>query len=100
MEVVQGIQTLARSLRHPVVTIGNFDGVHLGHQRIIQLAIEKARARRGLCVAYTFRPHPQVALKPGNQIQLLSTYDEKLEILEKLGVDITIEEPFSREFST
>jgi len=100
MEVVRGFQALARTLKHPVVTIGNFDGVHLGHQHIIRLAQEKARARGGSTVVYTFRPHPQVALRPGANIQLLSTYDEKLEMLASLGVDLTIEEPFSREFST
>jgi riboflavin kinase / FMN adenylyltransferase len=99
MEVVHGIQSLTRPLLHPVVTIGNFDGVHLGHQEIIRLAIEKARARGGTAVVYTFRPHPQVALRPEANVQLLSTYDEKLEILEGLGVDVVIEEPFSREFS-
>ncbi len=100
MERVRGIQSLSHSVSNPVVTIGNFDGVHLGHQKIIQLAIEKARMRQGQCVAYTFRPHPQAALRPANSLQLLSTYDEKLDILERLGVDITVEEPFSREFST
>jgi riboflavin kinase/FMN adenylyltransferase len=100
MEVIQGIQNLNRSLSHPVVTIGNFDGVHLGHQKIIQLALEKAKERQGAAVAYTFRPHPQIALRPGVQVSLLSTYDEKIEQLGKLGLDFIIEEPFSREFST
>ncbi|MEO7163547.1 MAG: riboflavin kinase, partial [Bdellovibrionia bacterium] len=100
MELVRGIEALSHSVIHPVVTIGNFDGVHLGHQKIIQLAIEKAKAKGGQSIAYTFRPHPQVALRPGTQVQLLTTYDEKLEILENLGIDLVIEEPFSREFST
>jgi len=100
METFRGIQTVSRSFPYPVVTIGNFDGVHLGHQQIIRLAVEKARANGGTAIAYTFRPHPQQALRPGTQIQLLTTYDEKLELLEKTGLDVTIEEPFSREFST
>jgi riboflavin kinase/FMN adenylyltransferase len=100
MEVVRGIESLSHSVAHPVITIGNFDGVHLGHQKIIEIAKAKAQARNGICIAYTFRPHPQVALKPGANLPLLLTYDEKLEILEKLGVDLTVEEPFSREFST
>lgn len=99
METVKGIDQLSHSLKHPVVTIGNFDGLHLGHQKIVKTAIEHAGKRGGQCVAYTFRPHPQVALRPGANIQLLSTYEEKLELLEQLGVDLTIEEPFSREFS-
>lgn len=100
METVRGIRSLNKSLPHAVLTIGNFDGVHLGHQRIIGLAVEKARALGGTAVAYTFRPHPQVALRPGANVQLLLTYDEKLEWLAALGLDMTIEEPFSREFST
>jgi riboflavin kinase/FMN adenylyltransferase len=82
------------------MTIGNFDGVHLGHQKIIELAVEKARSRKGVAVAYTFRPHPQIALRPGAKVQLLSTYDEKLELLQQAGIDLVVEEPFSREFST
>jgi len=100
METFAGYQAVCRNLAHPVVTIGNFDGVHRGHQAIITLALQKARARQGTCVAYTFRPHPQAALRPGTALQLLSTYDEKLELLAALGVDVTVEEPFSREFST
>ncbi|MCM2276768.1 MAG: bifunctional riboflavin kinase/FAD synthetase [Oligoflexia bacterium] len=99
MEVVQGIQALTRSLPHPVVTIGNFDGLHLGHRKIIELAQAQARVRGGVCVAFTLRPHPQMALHPERPLPLLSTYDEKLELLGQLGVDLTIEEPFSREFS-
>src|SRR4051812_46356607 len=102
MEIFRGIQTLNRALSHAVLTIGNFDGVHLGHQMIVKEAISKARARGGTAVAYTFRPHPQIALRPESQAStpLLSTYDEKLELLGSLGLDIVIEEPFSREFST
>lgn len=100
MEIICGIGSLTRSLSHPVLTIGNFDGVHLGHREIIRIAVQKARDRKGTAVAFTFRPHPQVALKPGAQVNLLTSYDEKLELLEKCGLDVVIEEPFSREFST
>ena len=100
MEIYRGIQQLTTSVVRPVVTIGNFDGLHLGHQHIVRLAVDKAKSLNGTSIAYTFRPHPQVALRPGANVQLLSTYDEKLQLLEELGVDIVIEEPFSREFST
>jgi riboflavin kinase/FMN adenylyltransferase len=102
MDLYRGIQTLNRALPHAVLTIGNFDGVHLGHQTIVKQAIEKARSRKGTAVAYTFRPHPQIALRPESQgtALLLSTYDEKLELLGALGLDVVVEEPFSREFST
>lgn len=100
MRIIHGYQALSESLQQPVVTIGNFDGVHLGHQRIIELAIQKARAGGRLAVGYTFRPHPRLALKPGAKIELLTTYDQKLEKLAACGLDAVVEEPFSREFST
>lgn len=100
MELVRGINQLTQSLKNTVVTIGNFDGVHLGHRRIIELTVKKAKERQGSAVIYTFRPHPQVALRPDTELQLLSTYDEKVELLSGLGLDLMIEEPFSREFST
>lgn len=100
MEIVRGVSHLSIPLKHPVVTIGNFDGVHLGHREIIRRTIEKARARGGMAIAYTFRPHPQQALRPGTYLPLLSTYDEKLELLAGTGIDAVVEEPFSREFST
>jgi riboflavin kinase/FMN adenylyltransferase len=101
MKVVQGIAKLDEPLVHTVVTIGNFDGVHLGHQAIISLALEKARGRGGVTVGYTFRPHPQIALRPeSSNVRLLCTYDERAELLAQTGLDYLIEEPFSREFST
>ena len=100
MEVIRGIEQLKKTLKNPVLTIGNFDGVHRGHQTIIQTAIDKAQSLGGVAVAYTFRPHPQAALRPAADVQLLTTYDEKLELLANLGLSYVIEEPFSREFSS
>src|SRR4051812_23906770 len=97
---VRGIQNLKESLGRTVVTIGNFDGVHAGHRKIIETAVGQARKRKASSVAFTFRPHPQIALKPGSNLQLLSTYDEKLQLLAETGLDVIVEEPFSREFST
>jgi riboflavin kinase/FMN adenylyltransferase len=99
---IAGVGALTRPLTKSVVTIGNFDGVHRGHQEILRLAGEKARAVGGSVVAYTFKPHPHVALRPGGQaaVQLLTTYDERAELLLKHGAALVIEEPFTREFST
>ncbi len=99
MEVIRGFDQIKASWPHVVVTIGNFDGVHLGHQRILALAVEEARSRGGVAVAFTFRPHPQIALHPEKELQLLSSYEEKLDLLAEAGIDITLEQPFSREFS-
>ncbi len=83
-----------------MVTIGNFDGVHLGHRAIIEATVEQAKARGGMSIAYTFRPHPRLALNPASPVPLLCTYQEKAELLLQSGIDLVIEEPFSREFST
>ncbi|MBI2712033.1 MAG: bifunctional riboflavin kinase/FAD synthetase [Bdellovibrio sp.] len=99
MGLIAGFAKIDEVLKHPVVTIGNFDGFHLGHQKIVQLAIQEARLRGGQAIAFTFRPHPQVILRPQGEFQLLSTYDEKAALLSDFGVDVVIEEPFNREFS-
>jgi riboflavin kinase/FMN adenylyltransferase len=99
MEFIQGFQSLNRKLRNPVLTIGNFDGVHLGHQKIIRQAVEQARSRQGECVAMTFRPHPLAYLRPQSQLKLITTYSEKRDLLSSLGVDIIIEQPFTPEFA-
>jgi len=102
MKVIPGFKsldsTLFQSIIHPVVALGNFDGVHRGHQRIIQAALESAHPRRGQAIAYTFRPHPQKVLRPQTPIELLTTYDEKLSLLAELGVDLIVEEPFVSSF--
>lgn len=99
MKIFHGYQQLDQTLVKPILTIGNFDGVHLGHQAIMRLVTDRAKACGGTSVVYTFRPHPQIALNPDKNLSLLCTYDEKLELLEKLGIDVVIEEPFSRDFS-
>lgn len=100
MKIVPGVASLPQPIPRAVLTIGNFDGVHVGHQAIMKLTIEKARARKGEAIAFTFRPHPQIALRPEANIPLINTYDEKLELLSALDLDRIVEQPFSREFST
>lgn len=82
-----------------VLTIGTFDGVHIGHQKIIQRVIEEARRLGGSSVLLTFFPHPRTVLQQDSSIQLLHTLDEKKEILARLGLDVLIVHPFSMEFS-
>jgi riboflavin kinase/FMN adenylyltransferase len=89
----------ASPVTHSVVTIGNFDGVHLGHQSIIDRVKKTAQDRGGSSVVYTFRPHPQAVLRPQAPLQLILTYDEKIEFFEKLGVDVIVEEEFNLEFA-
>ncbi len=83
-----------------VVTIGTFDGVHLGHQKILNRLKEKAAEVNGESVVLTFWPHPRLVVSPNeDKLKLLTTIDEKTEILEKLGIDHLLILPFTREFS-
>ncbi len=70
-----------------VVTIGNFDGVHRGHQALIRQVVQEAAARRLESAVVTFEPHPRLVLRPDQPLRLLSTLEEKIEQLARLGVD-------------
>jgi len=87
-------------LKNAVVTIGTFDGVHIGHRKIIAGIKELAGSTGGETVLLTFFPHPRMILHPEDEtIKLINTIHEKAELLEQLGVDHLIITPFSRDFS-
>jgi riboflavin kinase/FMN adenylyltransferase len=89
-----------RPIKNAVVTIGTFDGVHLGHRKIISRIKELADAINGETVILTFFPHPRMILHPEDQnIKMINTMSEKAALLEQLGVDHLIITPFSRDFS-
>lgn len=89
-----------KPVNNAVVTIGTFDGVHVGHRKIIAQIKELAQASGGETVILTFFPHPRMILNPEDEsIKLISTINEKAELLEQLGVDHLIITPFSRDFS-
>ena len=99
MEVVRGTAALERPLRRPVLTIGNFDGMHVGHRAIMKTVLSRARDLGGEAVVYTFDPHPRKVLRPDRAPQLLTTLEQKLELLEEIGIDVAIVEPFDRAFA-
>lgn len=83
-----------------VITVGTFDGVHAGHRAIIDTVAEKAREREARSVLVTFDPHPRNIINPGDSgIKLLTTLQERSEILEELGIDTMVVIPFDRDFS-
>lgn len=99
MKIYEGLDTF-KGVKNSAVTIGTFDGVHLGHQKIIQQLKEGAESIKGESVIFTFYPHPRMVLNPEDDtLKLLSTEEEKRELLEKLGVDHLIIHPFNKEFS-
>ena len=87
-------------IQNPVVTIGTFDGVHLGHQKILQTLRDEAKSVQGESVLLTFYPHPRMVLFPESHgMKLLQTQVEKIEKLEKNGLQNIVIYPFSFEFS-
>lgn len=99
MRVYTNIEDL-KHVKNPVVTTGTFDGVHLGHQKIIKRLKDVAREEQGETVLLTFYPHPRMVLFPDdNELKMLNTQSEKIALLEAYGVDHLIIYPFTREFS-
>ena len=99
MQVYHNIQEF-KPLQNAVVTIGTFDGVHLGHRKIIARLQEVARHVGAETVILTFFPHPRMILHPEDQnLKLITTIEEKAELLAGLGIDHLIITPFSRDFS-
>lgn len=94
------IYTDLNDIRHPFpqahVTIGNFDGVHLGHQKLFDQVVARARQNKGTSVAITFDPHPLKVLSPQG-IRLISTTPQKIELIERAGIDVLVIIPFNRE---
>ncbi|XLS29574.1 bifunctional riboflavin kinase/FAD synthetase [Flavobacteriaceae bacterium M23B6Z8] len=82
-----------------IVTIGTFDGVHIGHRKIIQKLVAGASANDLRSTLLTFFPHPRMVLQQNSDLKLITTLPEKQQILEKTGLDQLIVQPFTKEFS-
>ncbi|MEP1094173.1 MAG: bifunctional riboflavin kinase/FAD synthetase [Cyclobacteriaceae bacterium] len=99
MKVINNIKDFEKP-DSAVVTIGTFDGVHLGHQEILNRVVADAKSIGGKSILITFWPHPRFILeKDATDLKLLSTFDEKVELLEFLGLDFLIKIPFTPKFS-
>lgn len=99
MEIHKGIQQVPK-INNPILTIGTFDGVHLGHQKILHRLSEEAKKSGGSSVLFTFYPHPRMVLFPENtDLKLIQTQEEKIKKLESAGLDHLIVEPFTKNFS-
>src|SRR5689334_8924096 len=97
MEIARGYNSLARRPRHPVVAIGNFDGVHRGHAFIFQEA--RRLSGDGEVLVLTFEPHPARVLAPSFAPPLITPLARKLELLAAEGVDVAVVEPFTPELA-
>lgn len=82
-----------------MLTIGNFDGLHIGHRRILRIVTDRARALDGEAVVYTFDPHPRKVLQAARAPSLLTTTEQKLELLAAAQIDLVVLEPFTPAFA-
>ena len=98
MEVYQSIQNI-KTIKNPILTLGMYDGVHIGHQTIINQLNQIADEVEGESVLLTFDPHPRMVLQPNCDLKFIYTLDEKQQALEQLGLDHLIIHPFTKEFS-
>lgn len=99
MDVVRGLDALPLSDGPSAVTIGFFDGVHLGHQQVIRRTVEAARERGARSVAVTFDRHPREILTPGEEPRLLTTVERKAELIATCGIDVLVVLEFTQRFS-
>ncbi|MBI1748332.1 MAG: bifunctional riboflavin kinase/FAD synthetase [Acidobacteria bacterium] len=99
MEVIRQLEHLTPKWIYPVLTIGNFDGLHKGHQQVIAKVVERARAQGGVSAVLTFDPHPARILSPNRAPKQIQSTEQKLATLRELGLDVVIVLPFTYEFS-
>lgn len=98
MVTVQSISKYDKN-QASVITIGTFDGVHIGHKLILERLINDARIHNRVAAVLTFFPHPRMVLQKDTDLKLLNTIDEKKKILEEFGLDYLIIQPFTKTFS-
>ena len=99
MKIIDRLELIQQPFVNAVITIGNFDGVHIGHQALFHEVMEKADALKGTAIAMTFEPHPMRVLKQNNHPPLITLYEQKQELIERSGIDVLICVPFTKAFA-
>lgn len=99
MKIISGVKKINSPLSSSVVTIGNFDGLHLGHRKIISRLRQLAEEKNAATVVMTFDPHPRQVLQPGEEFHRLFSRNDLERELQNLSIDTFVVEPFSRELS-
>jgi len=100
MEIVSHLEAINQPFHNAVITIGNFDGVHIGHQALFHTVVEKAHSIGGKAVAMTFDPHPMKVLAPKRQPPKITLAEQKKELIAKTGMDVMICIPFTTAFAS
>jgi riboflavin kinase/FMN adenylyltransferase len=99
MQHIRSIDDIRQPFPGGVITIGNFDGVHIGHQALFYEVIERAHAIQGTSIAMTFEPHPLRVLKKNISPPLITMFEQKVELIERSGIDVLISIPFTLDFA-
>ena len=99
MKLIENLEEIVNPFHNAVITIGNFDGVHIGHQALFHTVMEEADMRKGTAIAMTFEPHPIRVLKNNGHPPLITPYPQKIELIATSGIDVLICVPFTREFA-
>jgi riboflavin kinase / FMN adenylyltransferase len=99
MKTIVGLDNIQHPLRNPALTIGNFDGVHLGHQALYQRVKEWAQKLNGESVVMTFHPHPTRVLASDNNLSFITSHERKMELIAACGIDTAIVVPFRKDFA-
>lgn len=99
MKIIRGSQNLKDKIKNPVLALGNFDGVHIGHREIFRRVVERAEEIEGNSIVYTFEPHPLRIIAPGRTPLLLTTFRKKMELIAESGIDITVCANFTKRFA-
>ena len=99
MKLFEHTDLIKEPFRDAVITIGNFDGVHIGHQALLHQVIERAEAVGGTSIAMTFEPHPIRVLKKNGDPPLITLYEQKVELIDAAGIEVLIVIPFTEAFA-
>jgi riboflavin kinase / FMN adenylyltransferase len=99
VELVENIDKIEKPYKNAVITIGNFDGIHIGHQALFHEVIEKADTIGGTSIVMTFDPHPVRVLKQNGHLPLITLNEQKIELIENSGIDVLICIQFNKAFA-
>lgn len=99
MKLIDGIENITEKFPYPVLTIGNFDGIHIGHQAIFRMVVERAKEKNGTSFVFTFDPHPLRIIAPERAPRLLITFKDKVNLIKDAGIDVLICINFTTDFA-